>query len=76
MNEVIGMQGSKLVMGGKGFYEQCLEVALENNWISGKRYYTMRGKARYTDGNTVEPTLFLDIDLLFYSGAAVIISNN
>ena len=63
-------------MGGKDFYEQCLEVALENNWISGKRYYTMRGKARNAVGNTVESTLFLDIDLLLYPGAAVIISNN
>ena len=64
------MQGSKLVVGGKDFYEQCLEVALDVH--SDSRYCTLRTKARNSDGNLVESALVLDLNELVYPSATVI----
>ena len=73
LNEVVGFKDSKLVMGGKGFYEQCLEVTLgKKSYTFKERYCTLRAKARNSDGNLVESTLVLDLNELIYPSATVI----
>ena len=71
LNEVVGSKDSKLVMGGNGFYAQCLEVALEKIYLGQLILYVAR-KTGNLDGSMIELTLDLDMHELVYPSATVV----
>ena len=70
LNEVVGVKDSKLVMGGKGFYKQCVRVTLDRH-PSGKSG-TLIVNVVNDDRNLVTSSLQLDLAELLYPSPTVI----